>query len=264
MIHNNNRKIDLIFKDVSFSYGNTPVLEGATFHIHEKEFISLVGPNGSGKTTILKLILGLEKPLKGVIKLLGEDPQKTRHRVGYLPQLFENEILLPVLTKDVVRMGKIYSLSRYKKNDADIDRVIEQTNISDFVNKPFYSLSGGQKRRALLARALVSDPDFLILDEPTTGMDEESESRFFNTLKSIKGKKTVLIITHNMDFVSPLTDRVFCTGEKNKSGYSAKIVVQHKFKFLKESPVDSSGEKLFKVLHEESFLADDCKTQRKD
>jgi zinc transport system ATP-binding protein len=237
------RHICLRFEKVSFSYNNAPVLENAAFHLHQGEFVALVGPNGSGKTTILKLILGLEKPDAGTIELFGADC--SANRIGYVPQQAAFDRSFPICVGEVVKMGRVRPLSRrYGSEDkAAVEEALAQVEIVDLVKRPYAALSGGERRRVLVARALAAKPALLILDEPTANMDAESESRLYNTLGKLKGNTTVLIVTHDKEFVSSLIDRVLCTGEGS--------IVQHRLG-------DDQESRNARVLHNESVPGDAC------
>ncbi|GHV32631.1 ABC transporter ATP-binding protein [Spirochaetia bacterium] len=249
--HPVDRKIHLRFDRVSFSYGNFKVLENAGFHIHQGEFIALVGPNGSGKTTVLKLILGLEQPQSGTIE--GE-----RNRMGYVPQQSVYDPAFPISVREAVKMGRLSGLSRRftALDKAAVDEALEQAEITGLANRPYGALSGGQRRRVLVARALAVQPEILILDEPTANMDRESEERLFATLGKLKGNTTILIVTHDTGFVSALTDRVLCMGSREAAadaGANAGAeygIVQHR------TEADAAG--VARVIHGESIPGDQC------
>ncbi|MDR2028760.1 MAG: ABC transporter ATP-binding protein [Treponema sp.] len=261
--HPADRGIVLRFKGVSFSYGPVKVLENAGFHIHQGEFIALVGPNGSGKTTVLKLILGLEQARTGTIELLGADSSRTRDRVGYVPQQALYDRSFPIPVRDVVRMGRLRPLSRkYGPEDrAAVQEALEQVEITDLASRPYTALSGGQRRRVLVARALAAKPELLILDEPTANMDGESEERLFKTLGKLKGRTTILIVTHDTGFVSALTGRVLCMGREAGAGYG---IVQHRTEAAEKGlsdphpGEDASGAGLSRIVHGESLPGDFC------
>ena len=248
-------EIAVRFESVSFGYGDEPVLENASFHIHRGEFAALAGPNGSGKTTVLKLMLGLEKPGSGRITLFGiEQGQNStwRGKLGYVPQSPPSDMAFPASVRDVVRMGLLHPSRRYgKKNRPAVDRALEQAGIADLAEKPWRALSGGQRRRVLVARALAAQPEILVLDEPTANMDVESETRFFEVLGKLKGNATILIVTHEMNFVSALTDRVFCLGGEDHKRHG---IVQHKTETFKSSPLNLAS----RILHGENISPDDC------
>ncbi len=240
----------LEFNKVSFSYGPVQVLEEASFHIHEGEFVALVGPNGAGKSTILKLILALESPDKGSIKLFGTSTQAGREKIGYVPQHISYDPAFPIAVDEVVRIGRIAPLSRrYSQADKEaVEQALKTMDLLELAKRPYNALSGGQRRRVLVARALVATPAMLILDEPTSNMDSESENRLFEALGQLKGSTTILIVTHDKSFVSSLTDRALCVGEfgPHKKG---RKVVQHEV-----VPIDANS---FKVLHD-TTLNHDC------
>jgi zinc transport system ATP-binding protein len=264
-IHPIEKKIDLRFDKVSFSYSGVKVLEDASFHIHQGEFIALVGPNGSGKTTVLKLLLGLEKPQKGRIEIFGrEDFRNVREQVGYVPQQTQTDRSFPITVAEVVKMGRLRSLSRkYRSDDkAAVAFALEQAEIAALASRPYSALSGGQRRRVLVARALASRPGLLVLDEPTANMDAESESRLYKTLGRLKGGTTILIVTHDMEFVSSLTDRVLCMGKEpavRDGGRSNYVIVQHRLEASAAPHRGGSGEsRNARILHGESIPGDSC------
>jgi len=253
-------EIAVEFDSVSFAYNAAasaaPVLENASFHIHRGEFAALVGPNGSGKTTVLKLILGLEQPAAGSVRLFGiEREQAGQNRLGYVPQHPPADRAFPITVRDVVRMGLLRPLGGYNAGArAAADEAMEQAGIADLAPRPWRALSGGQRRRVLVARALAAKPDLLALDEPTANMDGESEARLFETLGKLKGSATILIVTHDMDFVSALTDRVLCLGD-NACGQRG--VVQHRTEAAAGSDRHGSRQDL-RVLHGENISGKNC------
>ncbi len=250
--------IALRFSDVAFSYDMLPVLEDVNFHIHEGEFSALVGPNGSGKTTLLKLILGLEQSQQGEVLLFGDQPRKNRSMIGYVPQHMTYDPTFPISVVEVVRMGGVLSTSRKsreERNGAAL-QALKQVEMEELAQRPYSELSGGQRRRVLVARALVAGPKMLILDEPTANMDAESERRLFDTLRNFKGRTTILIVTHDMSTVSSLTDRVFCIGAQ-KPGQKGRTVVQHTTEPMQHASELYGGEAL-RVLHDVELPADYC------
>jgi zinc transport system ATP-binding protein len=252
------REIAVQFDSVSFAYGTISVLENVSFHIHHKEFAALVGPNGSGKTTVIKLILGLEAPSAGQIELFGTTKNATkggsvvktpawRDRLGYVPQHHPADKAFPISVRDVVRMGLLRPSKAYNAaGKAAVDQAMEQADISDLASRQWRALSGGQQRRALVARALAAQPELLVLDEPTANMDAESEARFFETLGKLKESATILIVTHDMNFVSILTDRVLCLGDREHHHG----IVQHR--------TESDNALQVRVLHDKNIPANDC------
>jgi zinc transport system ATP-binding protein len=261
MTHPVDKEIAVKFDSVSFSYGDIQVLENASFHIHLGEFVAMVGPNGSGKTTVLKLLFGLETPSSGTIELFGgaysgaravrKAGRKMKVSMAYVPQHVPADNLFPITVRDIVRMGLLRPFSGYSHVNEAAAEAMEKAGIADLAARPYRSLSGGQKRRSLVARALAAKPDLLVLDEPTANMDSESEARLYETLGSYKGKTTILIVTHDTEFVTSLTDRVLCLGEDCK-------VVQHRIENRNSDAHHGGSGHEARVLHGENIPADDC------
>jgi len=247
------------FESVSFSYSDIQVLENASFHIHRGEFAAMVGPNGSGKTTVLKLLFGLVKPDTGSIEIFGDSPEKQKKtnstHTAYVSQHMPSDNLFPITVRDIVRMGLLRPLKSYVKNTPAVTEAMENAGIAGLASRPYRSLSGGQKRRTLVARALVANPDLLVLDEPTANMDSESETLLYKTLGAYKGKTTILVVTHDTEFVSSLTDRVLCLGAGRK-------VVQHALEaqteFANAAFHHGDTYQQARVLHDENINSDDC------
>lgn len=249
----NKEPVVIQFSQVAFSYSNVPVLENVNFHVHRGEFIALVGPNGAGKSTILKLLLGLEQAGKGNIEVLGKEPKESRSRIGYVPQHADFDKSFPISVYEVIRMGRLKPIGRaWNKDDEQaVQKAMEQVEILDLARRPYGALSGGQRRRVLVARALAAEPEILVLDEPTANMDAESEERLFKTLGQLKGKTTILIVTHDTEFVSALTDRVLCIGERTGSERRAHHLVQHRAAPAEHAPPELFGGAALQVLHDE-------------
>ncbi|MDD5593224.1 MAG: metal ABC transporter ATP-binding protein, partial [Candidatus Margulisbacteria bacterium] len=185
-------------KDLHFKYQTNEVLSDVVFDIKAGNFVGIVGPNGSGKTTLVRLILGLLKPTRGNIFV-------AREKIGYLPQkLYPYSLRFPSTASEVVGLG-LLSLKRFPKSltgddEAAIDRALNQLGIINIKHKLIGDLSGGQQQRVFLARALVNEPQLLILDEPTLALDPEARENFFETLKELneKNKTTILLVTHDI------------------------------------------------------------------
>lgn len=257
--HTHRGPVAFRFDKVSFSYGSVKVLEDVSFHIHQGDFAALVGANGSGKTTILKLLLGLEKPQAGTITLFDETASRQNNYIGYVPQNAGFDPAFPISVHEVVRMGRLSATSRKftALDETAVQEALERTEILDLASRPYSALSGGQRRRVLVARALASKPGLLILDEPTANMDSESEARLFRTLGELKGSTTVLIVTHDSGFVSELTNVVLCVGERNDEGCS-RSVVRHRTGETKDAPHELYGGHAVKVRHDIVLPDADC------
>ena len=247
------------FDNVSFSYGASPVIENVNFHLHHGDFIALVGPNGSGKTTLLKLLLNLVKPDAGRITLFEGIPGGSRDHIGYVPQHADYDPVFPITVKEVVRMGRLKSVSRKFSADDEkaVGEAMELAEISDLAGRPYSALSGGQRRRVMVARALAATPLLLILDEPSANMDNESEKRLFKTLGSLKGHTTILIVTHDPAFVSSLTDIVLCVGERMNEG-RAHTVVFHQTEPAADAPFGLYGGRAVRVRHDKRLNDSFC------
>ena len=203
--------------NVSFSYTNIPVVRDITLAVGEGEFLGVIGPNAGGKSTLLKLILGLLQPDKGNIKVFGKSPDKGRSRIGYVPQYPAFSRDFPINVLDAVLMGRLGETQwygGYTQEDKNIAmnslKAVEIDNIS---NQTIDSLSGGQLQRVLIARALASRPDILILDEPTANIDVRAEEDIFALLKQYNDHMTIIVVSHDIGFISGYVDRVACLNE---------------------------------------------------
>ncbi len=209
---------NIIFKDVSVAYNDVIALEDITLKINKLEFTAVVGPNGAGKTTLAKTILGLIKPFKGYVSVFGLDPIKDRFKVrsliGYVPQITRISHNIPITVLDTVLMSLLVSRKppRYPSN-TDIEaayRALEIVDMIEYADKPFKDLSGGQKQRVLIARALVRNPEYLILDEPFIGVDVKGQCELINFLYEYhrRGRVGILIILHDITPLASLIDKV--------------------------------------------------------
>lgn len=203
---------------VTFSYDGLPALEDVNIVLREHDFVSVVGPNGGGKTTLLKLMLGLLRPSKGKVRIFGKPPKEARSRIGYMPQDVQLDARFPVTVMDVVLMGQLSSGSRFgfyskPQKDAAV-RALREVDLYDLGKRPLSSLSTGQKRRVLIARALASEPDLLLLDEPTANLDLLVEQELHTLLKKLREKLTIIMVSHDLAFVSRYVDSVVCVNRK--------------------------------------------------
>ncbi|MBA4319847.1 MAG: ABC transporter ATP-binding protein [Flavobacterium sp.] len=196
----------LSVKNLFFGYGSAEVISDVSFDVSKGDFVALVGPNGAGKSTLIKLILGLESGYSGVIKLFNTNSNKfcTWSKIGYLPQRVNVfNPLFPATVKEVVELGllsgKKYPKKFNKEDGKKVDNILSFLCINDLRNKPIAELSGGQQQKVFLARALVSDPELLIMDEPSTALDPETRDNFFRLIKKLNAEKnmTIIIITHD-------------------------------------------------------------------
>jgi zinc transport system ATP-binding protein len=204
--------------DVSFAYNGQDVLEDVALDIQPEDFVAMIGPNGGGKTTLLKLILGLLKPKKGSIRVLGEPAEKTSHLIGYVPQDVHINRNFPITALDVVLMGKLAPRKRWAGNSAQ-DRLealdaLERMEIATFAHRKIGELSGGQRQRVFIARALVTRPRLLLLDEPTASIDTRGQADFFRLLKKLNSEVTILVVSHDLLVVSTYVKSVACVNKR--------------------------------------------------
>jgi zinc transport system ATP-binding protein len=217
---NNNKSINPLpiieFERVSFSYPSTPVLKEVSFQVYPGEFIGMIGPNGGGKTTLLKLILGFLKPSRGTIKVLGEiaGSSLSSSRLAYVPQSVRFDRDFPISVEEVVLSGLISRLpwyGRFHTADRNAAREsLEKIGLSHLASAPFGTLSGGQAQRVLIARALVSEPELLLLDEPTASVDSRAEADIYALLNQLKGQMTILMVTHDLGAAIEQVERILC------------------------------------------------------
>lgn len=202
---------------LTFGYSQRAILEDVTFTVEEGASTCIIGPNGGGKTTLLRLILGLLTPRKGSIRIFGRSPLEARRDIGYVPQAMRFDPLFPASALDIVLMGRLdrvrFGLYRADCRAAAEDALAEVGLAGDAAT-PFADLSGGQRQRVLIARALASHPRLLLLDEPTANIDLTVEAQFLDSLDLIREHTTILFVTHDMDLISRLGDSVLCVNHK--------------------------------------------------
>ena len=208
----------IVVQDLSFAYETAPVLSDVNLTIDEGDFVSIIGPNGGGKTTLLKLMLGFLKPQTGSIRIFGEPPETARRRIGYVPQYFQFDPSFPAKVLDVVLMGRI-DRRRWFGPYGSADKkaafqALEEVDLYDLRNHPFPALSGGQRQRVLIARALASEPRVFFLDEPTANIDIAVQNEFLGLLEELNKRLTIIIVTHDIGFVSSLVKRVVCVNRR--------------------------------------------------
>lgn len=200
----------LEIKDLKFGYDENLILEDINLKLDRGDFLAISGENGSGKSTLLKLILNVVKKDAGEIKILGEPIEEFNHyeKIGYVPQVNDSsKISFPVTCREYVSLGLYKEFNFFnmptKKVWQKVDNVFSVLSIENLINKPFKNLSGGQQQRVMIARALVSAPEILILDEPTVGIDAKHKEDFLNLLGHLNKDRgiSILIISHEMDLI---------------------------------------------------------------
>ncbi|EFM09904.1 ABC transporter related protein [Paenibacillus curdlanolyticus YK9] len=227
----------ITLKDIAFSYESQQVMEKVSFSVQQRDFTGLIGSNGAGKTTLLRMIVGLLKPASGSISLFGTPIAQFKdwHRIGYVPQKNSFNPLFPATVREVVLSG-LYGRNKQfrrltKADQTKADEALHAMGIEDLAPKRIGQLSGGQQQRVFLARALINNPELLILDEPTVGIDSETQAGFFHLIKHMHQhhRMTFLMVSHDMDMIR---------------GY------------LGEKPAQECGKLKFYVRH--SHDAEDC------
>jgi len=201
-------------EDLSFSYEGPPVLEHVTLDVERGEMLGIVGPNGGGKSTLLKIVLGLLKPGGGKVKVLGRPPAEGRREVGYVPQTIRFPKDFPICVEEAVlmgRLGRTRFFGGYSRHDRRVaGEVMEKTDVGGLGRRRLGDLSGGQLQRVFIARALASRPQILILDEPTAHMDLRVEEDIFDLLKQLNAHMTIVVVSHDVGFISHYVTRAAC------------------------------------------------------
>lgn len=224
------RKKILEIENLSFGYEKNPILQRVDLSVHEGEFIVIFGPNGGGKTTFLKLLMGFLKPDSGKISLFHKTPRKAREKLSYVPQVAQFDRQFPLSVLELVLMGCLKKLTWWGSFPNEMKKkalhALEKVGLADKHAQAFGTLSGGQAQRALIARALVSDPSLLLLDEPTASVDPEAEIQIQELLLQLKGSMTILMVTHDLQALIEKADRLLCV-HRTVTSYSPKQVCEH-------------------------------------
>ncbi len=201
-----------------FSYEKQKVLENINFKIEKNDFLTIIGPNGGGKSTLLKLILGINKFQEGYIKVFEKNHLEQIHRIGYVPQNTNININFPITVIEVVMMGQNRLGKRlfgYKKEEIKrAYEVLKKVNMQGLENNTISNLSGGQRQRVLIARALFSNPDMLLLDEPTSNIDINGCEQIYATLKELNKDIPIIVVSHDISVVLKYASKAFYVNKK--------------------------------------------------
>ncbi len=198
-------------KNASLGYDKEPVITDINLQVFNNDFIGIIGPNGGGKTTLLKGILGLLKPSKGSISIYNPHPE--RASFGYLPQVKNIDKKFPITVFDVILSGLLMQKDSFKNSKSGKEKannLLEEMNIAEIKNKAIGELSGGQMQRVFLCRALISNPELLVLDEPDTFVDNRFEGELYEKLKELNSKMAILLVSHDVGTISSYVKTIAC------------------------------------------------------
>jgi zinc transport system ATP-binding protein len=228
-------------RDLWFSYGKNLVLKDVEFVLEQGDFLGIIGPNGGGKTTLLKLLLGILKPDRGRIRILGEEPHDAKLRVGYVPQDTAFNRTFPISVMDVVLMGRLARTRvgfGYSREDrGKVREVLEGVGMWEYRQRSIGQISGGQRQRVFIARALVTDPKILFLDEPTASVDPEFQTDLYDFLKELNERVTIVVITHDIGVISSHMKSIACIN-KHFIFHAGGQITQEMLDMAYQCPVD--------------------------
>jgi len=195
-------------KNLSFGYDKTKVLEDINLEIDKGDFVAIIGPNGGGKTTFIKLLLGLKDGYEGEIKIFGKSPKEARSKIGYLPQYINFNMDMPISVEEIVLQGRLEKNKLFytKKDKLIVKEELKKMHISNLANRKINELSGGQRQKVLLARALARKPDIIILDEPTASIDLEGQKEIYKLLNNLP--QTKIVVSHDINILFENVNKV--------------------------------------------------------
>jgi zinc transport system ATP-binding protein len=205
-------------RDVWFAYNGEAVLQDINFQVAAGDFVAMIGPNGGGKTTLLKILLGLLEPLRGSAQVYGRPPREQSSRIGYVPQNAAINPNFPISVLDVVLMGRLVPGAKWPRTSRTQRRqalqALEQTGTADLAARHFGGISGGQRQRVFIARALASEPQILLLDEPTSGIDAQGQIELYCLLEQLNADKTIVLVSHDLLALSTHVKSVACVNRR--------------------------------------------------
>ncbi|KUG26718.1 zinc abc transporter, atp-binding protein znuc [hydrocarbon metagenome] len=204
-------------KNLFFRYEDLPVLEDINFEVDEKDFVGIIGPNGGGKTTLIKILVGLLKSQQGTVNIFGKPVSVMNHLIGYVPQNFNFDSSFPISVIDVAKMGRINQSKKFKNSAEDqliAEECLKKVDMFEMKDKLIGNLSGGQKQRVLIARALSAEPKILILDEPTASIDSKAGLNFYELLHNLNEEMTIIMISHDIGVISQYVEKIACLNKK--------------------------------------------------
>jgi zinc transport system ATP-binding protein len=206
----NSKAIEL--KNVNIKFNVNPVLKDINLTIEENDFMAIIGPNGGGKSTLLKIILGILKPDSGEVLIFGKKPEDARQLMGYLPQKVSFDHDFPIDVYHTVLSGRYRGLFKGHTKDDEIAviKALKDMNMFDLKDRQISRLSGGQMQRVFIARAIVREPKILLMDEPMASIDPEMQNSFYSLLSRLKNKMTIILVSHDVGTVSTQVDKIAC------------------------------------------------------
>jgi zinc transport system ATP-binding protein len=200
--------------NIHVSYGQIPVLEDITLSVFQHDFLGIIGPNGGGKSTLLKVLLGLVKPDSGDVIVFSKSPRQVRSHIGYVSQHPSFDRDFPASVRDVILMGRYVRAGlfhHYSREDKTVvERTLARVGMQGYENQQIGHLSGGQQQRVFVARALVAEPELLLLDEPTASIDPTMQTEFYELLDELKKSLTIIMVSHDIGAVSVYVDKIAC------------------------------------------------------
>jgi zinc transport system ATP-binding protein len=212
------RKKIINLENISFSYNKEEFLKNINLSIYEDDFLGIIGPNGGGKTTLLKLILGLLKPKRGNIFVFENTPKSSRESIGYLSQFKNIDFDFPITAFEIVMLSRVGKnlFKQYNKQDRKAaEKALRSLGIWNLKDKKLNELSGGEKQRVFVARALANNPKILLLDEPMSNLDIHIQEGFYKLLKELNKKIAIVIVDHDLEMVSKYAKEVVCINKCN-------------------------------------------------
>ena len=235
-------------RDVSLSIARTPVLEQVSFTVDEGSFLGIIGPNGGGKSVLLRVMLGLWKPDRGSVAIYGEPPERARGDVAYLPQQSSFDRSFPITVRDVVLMGRLGNRGLTRRyDDADRARAAEamkRMEVGSFADRQIGQLSGGQLQRVLIARALTMDARILVMDEPNAALDSHFGGLLYPLLKELSETMTVVLVAHDVSLVSRYVDHIACLNKRlhfHPAGAVTPEILEHVYGYNPTLSTDRSA-----------------------
>jgi zinc transport system ATP-binding protein len=204
--------------DVWVRFDGHVVLREQNLVVHRNDFLGIIGPNGGGKTTLLKVILGLVEPCQGRVEVLGQSPSLSRQKIGYVPQISFFDRDFPISVFETVLTGRLSVRGLFRRfNASDKDatlKALDTVDIKNLKDRQIGKLSGGERQRVFIARALVSQPEVLLLDEPTASVDPQMKTGIYDLLGELKKKMTIILVTHDMGVISTHVNKIACLNER--------------------------------------------------